>query len=101
MGFWHTGYSEFHEPTGIDRTRAVAPPEYPCAQCDAKFKSLDDLQRHWFEAHLLRRPVLYVFGTEVGAHPLKVTRPTASTDVRMDGCDEAILNGAPAMWSGF
>ena len=99
MGFWHTGYIEFHEPTGIDRTRPIAPPEYPCSQCGATFHSLDDLQGHRFEAHPLRRPVLYVCGVEVGAQPLRVTRPTDSKDVRLDGCDEAILNGSPVLVS--
>jgi hypothetical protein len=95
MGFWHTGYIEFHEPTGIDRTRPIVPPEYPCAQCGATFQSLDDLRSHRFEAHPLRRPVLYVRGAEVGAQPLRVTKPTNSKDVRLDGCDEAVLNGTP------
>ena len=95
MGFWHTGYMDFHEPTGIDRTWAVTPPEYLCAQCESVFQSLDDLRRHRFEAHPLRRPVLYVAGIEVGAHPRRVTRPLSPNDVRLYGCDGVILNGTP------
>lgn len=100
MGFWHTGYMDFHEPTGLDRTWVTAPPQYPCAQCDATFQSLDDLRHHRFEAHPLRRPVLYLFGAEVGAHPVRVTKPTRPSDLKMDGCDEATLNGAPISLPG-
>ena len=50
MGFWHTGYIEFHEEVGLKgyefrpNTR-----EYPCASCAKVFATAEELQTHRLE----------------------------------------------------
>src|SRR4051812_24666025 len=91
MGFWHTGYMEFHEPVGLGNwspTTAV----YGCAHCAATFSSPDGLTQHRFEAHPLHRPLLLVHGHEVGTRPIRITSPLKAHDVRLEKCDLAWLN---------
>lgn len=94
MGFWHTGYMEFHEPVGLDGFEfSPSPPTYPCCHCDCVYDTRDELRQHRFEAHPRRRPPLFICGIEVGSEPRRVTRPLREEDVRADGFDVAILNG--------
>src|SRR5689334_9460164 len=92
MGFWHTGYQEFHELTGLE-TWAPAPPTYHCAHCEAPFDCAEDVRIHRFASHPLRRPSLFVRGRELGTRPLRITQPLAAGDIRIDGCEQASLNG--------
>ncbi len=94
MGFWHTGYIEFHEPAGLDGCYLKpSPPQFSCAHCDAIFPSLDELRNHRFESHPLRRPTLFLQGRELGTHTYRITRQLIAGDVSTDDCDMAVLNG--------
>lgn len=95
MGFWQTGYMEFHEPDGLDGFEySPSPPSYPCRYCDRDYATADELQRHRYEAHPLRRPPLYIRGIEVGSEPHQITRPLREEDVRAEGVDVAVVNGS-------
>ena len=94
MGFWHTGYFEFHEPVGLD----FIPSEpskilHCCSECGEYFESSDDLRLHRFERHPLRRPQLWLNNREVGSTPIKMTAKLNEANIRLEGCNEAILNG--------
>ena len=94
MGFWHTGYMEFHEPDGLGDFRfELLPPAFRCAHCDKTYFSIDELRIHRFESHPLRRPTLFLNGQELGADPVRVTCRFSMKDVSVDGCDRAFLNG--------
>ena len=95
MGFWHTSYIEFHEPTGLDlsvRQLLRQPPLFVCDRCGQSFSSVDARDGHRFEAHPKHEPVLIVQGRElVGTHRLRVTQVLLPSDVQLD-CDRAWLN---------
>ena len=94
MGFWQTGYMEFHEPVGLDGFDcSPSSPTYPCHHCDCVFGTADDLRRHRYEAHPLRRPPLYIRGIEVGSEPRRITQPLREEDVRAEGVTVAVVNG--------
>ena len=93
MGFWHTGYFEFHEPTGIDPPVVHEPRRFFCDRCDRTFASRSDLDDHRFEGHPQRRPVMILRGRELGTNRTRITQPLLPSDVRVD-CDRAWLNGA-------
>ncbi len=94
MGFWQTGYMEFHEPVGLDGFEySPSPPTYPCLHCDRVCGTADELRQHRYEAHPLRRPPLYIRGIEVGSEPRRITRRLREEDVRAEGVDIAVVNG--------
>ena len=94
MGFWQTGYMEFHEPDGLDGFEySPSPPTYPCRHCDRVYATADELRQHRYEAHPLRRPPLYIRGIEVGTEPRRITRPLQEGDVRAEGFNVAVVNG--------
>ena len=95
MGFWHTGYMEFHEPVGFDPDWSwqASAPSFPCAHCRDSFTSIEELRKHRFEAHPLHRPVMFIRSSELGTQRVRITRSLAPSDVRVDGCDSAVLNG--------
>lgn len=93
MGFWHTGYLEFHEPVGIDMPYDPSPAIFPCQHCEESFSSPEKLQDHRFEAHPLRRPVMMLKGRELGVQRVRITQRLLPTDVWVEGCDRATLNG--------
>jgi hypothetical protein len=95
MGFWHTGYMEFHEPVGLDTNYKPSPPtRFPCPICGLEFSDPDDIPQHCFEAHPRRRPVLFVRGAEVGSQPLRIVTPLKAGDVRTEHSTRARLNGS-------
>lgn len=108
MGFWHTGYIEFHEPTG-DRPKFVRPaPSFDCRSCGAKFASDQDLRVHQFEGHATPRPLLIFQGRECGRGRLHVTRDTSPGDWVFENArhvtinDRAVSPGdAPLELSGY
>lgn len=92
MGFWQTGYWEFHEPTGIHPPVVVEPPRFFCDDCGKSFPSRDELADHRFEDHPLLTPVLVVQGREIGKNRVQVSRTLRPSDVRTGNCDSARLN---------
>ena len=94
MGFWQTGYMEFHEPDGLDGFEySPLPRTYPCRYCDRVCATADELQQHRYEAHPLRRPPLYIRGIEVGSESHRITQPLREEDVRAEGVNVAVVNG--------
>ncbi len=94
MGFWHTGYMEFHEPVGLGEFRfSPSPLRFPCKHCDEICSSLDELRKHRFESHPLRRPILYLQGQELSTHSVRqITRPLAADEVKTEACEKVFLN---------
>lgn len=100
MGFWHTGYIEFHEPVGLAESIGPPPaPEYRCEQCSGVFPSFELLRMHRFEEHPAVRPVLFIRGREVGGATLRVTRPLVASDVQTLNAKTAFLNDHPVVVS--
>ncbi|AGW91527.1 hypothetical protein N234_15970 [Ralstonia pickettii DTP0602] len=95
MGFWHTGYIEFHQPTGLEDFvyRPPPPARYVCEQCAQHFADLEALRRHRFEQHPLRQPSLLVRGHAVGQLPLKVMTPLNPADVVVEDVTRCWVNG--------
>lgn len=95
MGFWHTGYMEFHEPSGEGwvRPAKLAPPTYPCARCGLVFFSEQDLHVHGFSGHSVRRPVFVLMGRECGRSRLTVTAPTSKASWVTRNVQRATVNG--------
>jgi hypothetical protein len=97
MGFWHTGYAEFHEPTGLDNFVYSPPPpvRYVCEHCAASFAELEELRRHRFEQHPIRQPALWLRGRAVGALPQLVMTPLSAADVVVEDASRCLVNGSP------
>lgn len=95
MGFWHTGYEEFHEPTGLGEWVYTAPPpvRYVCAHCLKQFAQMDDLRHHRFNEHPLRQPALLLRGRDVGTLPLVVLTPLEPDDVVIEDATRCLVNG--------
>lgn len=93
MGFWHTGYIEFHEPLGLEAEWKPTPVRLPCSHCGQMFASEGELRKHRFEAHPLRRPTLFLDGRELGTQRERITRPVTSKQIRVEGAERAMLNG--------
>lgn len=95
MGFWHTGYIEFHEPVGLESSYVHTPTVYRCKHCDETFTSVDDLRTHRFESHPYNRPILFLRGVEAGNTPVRITKPLEKGDIQVGRCGYAWLNGVP------
>ena len=94
MGFWHTGYIEFHEDAGLEGYEFEASTrEYPCDTCGEIFGTTDDLQTHRLESHPLHRPALIVRGAEAGARSVVITSRLEATDVIVERCEQVLING--------
>lgn len=95
MGFWHTGYAEFHEPTGLDEYVCRPPPpvRYSCENCAVSLESLEALRRHRFERHPLRQPALWLRGRAIGTLPVVLMTPLQAEDVVLEDADRCLLNG--------
>lgn len=93
MGFWHTGYIEFHEPSGLDDIFEPGPILYYCRHCDKALGTPEELRVHRFEAHTFMRPLLFIRGLEVGTAPLRITRALRTEEVRASRYDSARVNG--------
>jgi hypothetical protein len=94
MGFWHTGYMDFHEPAEEVRPRPEPrPPTFPCSLCGLEFLSERDLRVHSFEGHPQHRPVLVFGGRECGRSRLTVTGTTTPSDWVFQDADTVRING--------
>lgn len=95
MGFWHTGYAEFHEPTGLGDGIAIVPSpvRYECEQCPQVFPELKDLRRHRFEQHPLRQPSLFLRGRPIGALPMQLMAPLQAHDVIVEDTKRCTVGG--------
>jgi hypothetical protein len=102
MGFWHTGYMEFHELTGegAGTFSAPRPPVYPCPTCGVEFLSERDVRVHTFEGHPIRRPVLVLKGRECGRSRLTITVETSPHDWAIRAADGISVNGLPTSAAG-
>ena len=95
MGFWHTGYMEFHEPTGegFGLQSETAPPAYPCPKCGLEFSSERDLRVHSFAGHATPRPMLVFRGRECGRSRLTITTKTSPAQWVMKNAQLVTVNG--------
>jgi hypothetical protein len=97
MGFWHTGYMEFHEATGEGgfRPEPAGLPAYTCPHCGLVFTSERDYRVHAFEGHATPRPLLVFMGRECGRSRLTVTSETTGADWVIKNAEHALVNRAP------
>ena len=96
MGFWQTGYMEFHADEDLmGLPWRVYSPVFSCNECPAKFDSQRALSDHRFEQHKLRRPVLRIKGVELLSKPLTATKALDPADIEFGPCDSLALNGVP------
>lgn len=93
MGFWHTGYAEFHEPVGYGENFVPQKILYSCTLCGEIFDSEGELRKHSFENHPLHRPILLFQRKEVGSAPLKISREILEGDFQVYSSDEVRVNG--------
>jgi hypothetical protein len=97
MGFWHTGYMDFHEPADENRPKPQPRPRtFPCPTCGLEFLTERDLRVHAFDGHPERRPVLVFGGRECGRSRLTVTGATTPTDWVFRDVEAVWINGAPS-----
>ncbi len=92
MGFWHTGYIEFHEPQGLDDLVSLEPTRYPCKHCSDSFLSPEELRNHLFEKHPQKRPILLIRGREVGTNRERITCKLTLDEISFLHCDSAWIN---------
>lgn len=97
MGFWHTGYAEFHEPTGLGPYVYTPPPpvRYACEHCSESFLELEALRKHRFEQHPVRQPALLLRGRPVGTLTQILMTSLAPADVLVEDATTCLLNGRP------
>lgn len=97
MGFWHTGYAEFHETTGLGEYVYTPPPpvRYSCEHCARSFLDLEALRKHRFEQHPVRQPTLLLRGKPVGSLPQQLMTPLRPADVLVEDATSCLLNGKP------
>jgi hypothetical protein len=94
MGFWHTGYMDFHEPTGLGAySSAPITPVYQCDWCASTFKTEEALRSHRFEMHPAVRPALFIRGNSLGSGALRVSRPLAPNAIQVFEAASATING--------
>lgn len=95
MGFWQTGYLEFHEQTGDGEGQALEklPVKFPCPTCGVEFASEPDLRVHTFDGHRIQRPALVFNGRECGKSRLTVTHSTTPEDWVIVHADTVTANG--------
>lgn len=97
MGFWHTGYMEFHEPTGgtgwSDTPFVPPPPEFPCEQCGEIFGTIERLNVHRFDGHPSNRARLFLHGRECGRSRTPIISSTTASDWVFDNAIGITVNG--------
>lgn len=93
MGFWHTGYIEFHEPTGLGKLPVPTVIVFRCEVCARECATLDELRQHRFEAHPVMRPVLLIGSREVPDVGIHVTERLHEASVTVIHASRASVNG--------
>lgn len=95
MGFWHTGYAEFHEPTGLDDYvyQRSPPVRYSCAHCDKTYAKIESLRKHRFEKHPIRQPTLLLRGKPIGNIAQVLRTPIEASEVLVEDASACLLNG--------
>jgi hypothetical protein len=96
VGFWHTGYMEFHEPTGGSGgwpASVPTPPAFPCPHCGLIFSRELDQRAHQFDGHATKRPSLVFKGRECGRTRLMVTASSVPDDWRASDVEAISVNG--------
>ena len=94
MGFWQTGYGEFHEEVGLAGYEfGTITREYPCGACGEIFATVDELATHRLQHHPLHRPALIVRGAEAGSRPVVITSKLEATEVVVERCERVLING--------
>lgn len=94
MGFWHTGYLDFHDPTGLgDWEGPDLTMSFDCERCRASFESLEALRKHRFEQHPVRQPRAYFRGQELGAQKLPIRSRFEPEDWDLDAAEAVRVNG--------
>ncbi len=95
MGFWHTGYAEFHESTGLGESVYSPPPpkRFVCELCAKSYPDLEGLRQHRFEKHPVRQPTLLIGGQPQGSALIKIVTALDARHVSLEDTKECILNG--------
>ncbi len=92
MGFWHTGYMEFHEPIGIEEYTPINR-VFTCSQCGEEFSLESDLREHRFTAHPVLRPILLVAGQDITFAPMRFVAAFQPHDVATSHAEFCEVNG--------
>lgn len=93
LGFWHTGYMEFHEAPFTERETAYVPPPLRCPECRQAFSTEAELLRHRLNRHSYPRPALLLLGRECDRTRNDITMPTAPRDWTVVDSDAVRING--------
>lgn len=94
MGFWHTGYIEHHEFSGMENygecaTRHVI----RCDKCGKRFLTTEELQNHVFSEHKSRLPKLLIEGYEVHGEVNRIiTKRLSTSDISLYNCKNIVIN---------
>ncbi len=95
MGFWHTGYIEHHESSGLGADWQPQPLTYRCVDCDTVFDTVAMLRRHRFEAHPATQPSLFIRNVRIGNSPVHILRPLRPDEVEVAASESGTFNGMP------
>ena len=94
MGFWHTGFIEHHEHSGLEVESTPLPtPVFICDLCGGIFQKESQLRTHRFETHSMNQPVLWLQGRKLGSNRACITRQLMPRDVHTEFCNQIIFNG--------
>jgi len=100
MGFWQTGYMEFHDRDCgwcDGYTPGPPPPWYGrCKVCNQEFTSPDALTLHSIEAHPKAEPRICIRGVELGATTYTIRTPLRPGDVAFANEGYMSCNGVRA-----
>ena len=94
MGFWHTGYEEFHSEPGLDKT--YEPPKlfrHVCDQCKQQFDDVEQLRGHRFVQHPIRKPLLWLRGRKAGRSAIRISTPLTMDEVSIECATACRING--------
>lgn len=101
MGFWHTGYEEFHESPYQPRVINYVPPPLLCPDCSDKFNTERELEKHRFTGHPTAHPVLLFASQEVGSTRLQIHQDTPAEYWSAINCETISINGVPVAPGGI
>ena len=94
MGFWHTGYLEFHESTGLSDAYTAPIQVFPrCQKCGQDFPDVDALTLHRFEMHPYLQPALLIDGVEFVATRQTISKQIEAEKIRFTNTSTCWLNG--------